>query len=131
MQVLHSRLAVLILALLVAACASTGSSNGSQAPERNAIITQEQLNQGGFANVYDAVQALHGNWLRARGADSFGQSGQVQVYMDGTRVGGVENLRSIRTVEVAYVRFYDGITAGMRWGLGHQHGVIYVSSRPE
>jgi len=44
-------------------------------------------------------------------------------------VGGVEELKYMSTEGIAYVRFFNGIQASQRWGLGHENGVIFVSSQ--
>ena len=80
--------------------------------------------------MYDAVLALHSNWLRTRGSDSFTSPTQVQVYVDGTRYGGVESLRTLPVGSVNYIQHFDGLTASARWGLDHGQGVIFVSTKP-
>jgi hypothetical protein len=52
------------------------------------------------------------------------------VYFDGIHFGGVESLRTIDLRPVTYIRFFDGIAATARWGLGHGQGAIYVSTHP-
>src|SRR3982751_457769 len=59
------------------------------------VITREQMLKGDYVTVYDAVAALHSNWLRPRGPDSFVLPSVVWVYIDGARAGGVEVLQSI------------------------------------
>lgn len=118
----------LLLSVLLSACAGTGSSaERSPNPNRD-LLTQEEIRR--HRTVYEAVDALRGTWLRPRGTGSFRNPGQVQVYQDGNRVGGVEVLRSMSPANIAYVRYYDGIAAGSRWGLGHENGVIFVSTTP-
>jgi hypothetical protein len=122
--------ALILLLLSTAACgARSGSSAGGRA-DRN-VITQEQIRQSRFNNAYEAVQALHGNWLQARGTDSFARPTAVIVYVDDTRMGGVETLRTITTASISYIRYYDGLAATGRWGMDHGQGVIYVSTRPQ
>ena len=92
------------------------------------MITLDQIREHRFTNAYEAVAALRSNWLQTRGADSFATPTTVQVYFDGTRLGGIDTLRSIGTAGIVYIRYYDGITASGRWGLDHGQGVILVSS---
>ena len=56
------------------------------------MITREQMVDGSYSTVYDAVAALRSNWLRARGPDSFVLPSIVWVYIDGARAGDVEVL---------------------------------------
>jgi hypothetical protein len=92
-------------------------------PER---LTREQMIEGHFIYVYDAVAALRSAWLNVRGTDSFGQPSQVLVYFDDVRLGGVDEMRTVTVNSVASVRHYDGVAATMRWGIGHSAGVIQI-----
>ncbi|MDB4876818.1 MAG: hypothetical protein JWM41_3264 [Gemmatimonadetes bacterium] len=95
------------------------------------VITHDQMVESRFNTVYDAVEALHGNWLQTRGADSFSSPSQVRVYLDNSLLGGITTLRDIASNSVTYVQYFDGVSATGRWGLGHGAGVIYVSSHPK
>jgi hypothetical protein len=83
-----------------------------------------------FLTAYDAVEALRSNWLQPRGPDSFTAPSEVRVYLDNTLLGGVTTLRDITVSTVSFIKYYDGITATGRWGLGHGAGVIFVSQHP-
>jgi hypothetical protein len=113
---------------VLSACAAQGRGvpRGGSAN----LISAEQITAVA-GTAYDVVRTYHPNWLRIRGPDSFARSGQVQVYFDGVRMGGVENLRGIATNGISYIRWYDGISAAATWGLDHGNGVIWVSSTPE
>ena len=93
------------------------------------MITREQILASHYQSAYDVVEALHGNWLRARGSDSFQAPGQVVVYMDNSRLGGVDQLRAIAATTVGSIRFIDAVSAQARWGVGHTQGVIYVATQ--
>lgn len=122
-------LGILVLTSAAAACASGGA--GGPRTDRN-LLTYEQIQETNRQNVYDVVESLRSNWLRSRGPTSLTQeSAEVQVYIDDTRLGGVENLRAINIAPVRYIRWFDGIAATGRWGLDHGAGVIYVSTRDE
>ncbi|HEU0076698.1 MAG TPA: hypothetical protein VFQ76_03555 [Longimicrobiaceae bacterium] len=121
---------VLLLALC-AACAPSGTRSASGPRADRNLLTAEQLRESGYINVYQAVEALRSNWLRSKGTDSFTNPTQVQVYLDNNQLGGVETLRAINTNQIAWVRYYDGLTASGRWGLGHGQGVIFVSTSPD
>jgi putative endonuclease len=131
----------MLLGLFLGGCAATAPSNTPPAASSGAatttaprpssdLITRAQLRARMYPNLYEAVRALHSGWLRERGADSFRGSTQVQVYLDGMRMGGTGALRNLSARDVEYVRRYDGNDATARWGLGHGSGVIYVSTRP-
>lgn len=126
-----------VLLALSTACASGGAAAGAsdtpaasrQRQDRN-VLTREQLLQTGHNNALEAVRALRSNWLLTKGTDSFNSPTQVQVYLDDNQYGGVDSLRGIATNQVKFIRYYDGISASARWGLGHGQGVIYVSTAP-
>jgi hypothetical protein len=122
------RMAVCLPLLLASACAGGGSPGGSNGAGRTSsdLLTQEQIRS--YTNAYQAVEALRSRWLNARGPDSFSDPSQVLVYRDDMQLGGVGSLRTVSTVDVAYIRYYNGTDASARWGPGHGSGVIYVAS---
>ena len=65
----------------------------------------------------------------SRAAPIIGKPGGVQVHLDDVHLGGVDTLREIPVIEIAYIQFFDPATASARWGLDHSHGAIYVSTR--
>ena len=81
-----------------------------------------------FANLYDVVRALRGNWLRARAAESFGKSSEMQVYLDMQRIGTVDELRTMSPMNILTVRFFDPIQASARWGMDHGAGALLVTT---
>lgn len=118
------RFAVVLLVALPLACATAGTP----ANARSDLITSEQLQARHFLNAYEAVQALHANWLFVRGVNSASTPEQVVVYEDLTRVGGVDELRSIPILTVKSIQHFDGNEATARWGIGHGAGAIQVST---
>jgi hypothetical protein len=117
-----------LISLLVSACAARAPSSATPLEDRN-TLTQAQLIENGFANAFEAVQALRPTWLQTRGASSLiAAQAQVLVYLDDTRLGGTETLRSIITPAIVAIRHIDGIAATGRWGLDHGQGVILVTT---
>jgi hypothetical protein len=123
-------LLVLLLTLFSTACASTGASTRSEAG-RSDRITQADIGETAYADVYELIMARRASWLRPRGQDSFNNSSQVQVYRDEVHIGGVETLRSIHPMEIEYVRYFDAVQASSRWGFDHGSGAIYVATRKD
>ncbi|HEV8446060.1 MAG TPA: hypothetical protein VGQ44_04550 [Gemmatimonadaceae bacterium] len=122
-----ARIAVLAAAVVVCGCASRLKAGEAR---DHGTLTKEQIAESHFNTAYDAVEALRSNWLNARGTDSFRTPSEVLVYLDNTKLGGTETLREIAANTIVYMRFYDGIAATGRWGIGHGAGVIYVSTHP-
>ena len=112
------------------ACASGSSSGSSSTKTDRSLITSEQILKHRFTNAYEAVEALHSNWLQTRGSDSFATPTPVWVYVDNVKYGTVERLREIAVTSIAYIRHYDGVAATSRWGVGHGQGVIQISTQP-
>ena len=119
------------------------------------LITREQIAGVKSSSLLDVVEALHSNWLRERmltprdrstarqdtsgkaqylaenngsGRSMPGENGGIQVYFDGTRMGGVDQLKNIRPSDVYSIRRINGVDAQARFGVGHSGGVLYVSS---
>ena len=113
--------------LLVAACASSGTS-GTRSRSDSSLITREQIDEHHFTNAYDAVAALHSNWLNSKGTDSFQSPSQIRVYVDNTFVGGIDTLRQIDANTIRGIRHYNGVQATARWGMDHGQGVIQVTT---
>lgn len=116
-------------ALVLAACGAP-NSNSSAGGGRSSELTQEDLED--YSTVLEAVQALRAGWLRERtplvlapGAGT-APANPVWVYWDGTRVGDPSYLGRVSTSQVSRVMHYDARAASVRWGVGHENGVIYV-----
>ena len=126
----RARLLLLTLVLALAAGCASGAATAGRTG-RSDLITEEQLRARGFGSVYEAVETLRSNWLRTRGSDTLaGTPTMVQVYVDNTRLGGVETLRGVSPLSVSYIQWYNANDATARWGIGHGAGVIYVSTAP-
>jgi len=142
-------LAAAVLALGGAACASSSpaaaSAGGGPKPSAT-LITADEIAKLNVLNGYEAVQKLRPAMLSQRQvASAHGQggvaadappikgtdveSGQVVVYMDGTRLGGVEQLRGITASSIATVRYYSASEAQLKWGSNHPGGAIEVVSK--
>jgi hypothetical protein len=89
------------------------------------------MDRGQWVNAYELVRNLRPRWIGTRGADTLiGRAGEVQVYVDGVRLGSVDLLRNVPTSAINRLEWVDPVSAAGRWGFGHNHGVIAVSYRP-
>lgn len=124
----NAHLLLAITLIVLSACASAASQQDERRFRDRALLTHEELNAVGYQNAYHAVETLRSHWLRPRGVDSPNTPGQVYVFLNNARLGGVETLRAFSTGEITYIRFYDAASAGARWGRDLTHGVIFVST---
>lgn len=120
-----------------------GARPGSVPPLRGRdAITQEQIREASVMNAYEAVRIYRPQWLVARAPDTFGQPinctqpvcapepgtlrETVRVYLDQQSFGRADSLRQINALSIAEIRFIAGPAATLRWGSGHNYGVIQV-----
>lgn len=120
-----TRLLGIALLLACTACGRNSSLGRPREPDR---ILRYEIEAGSYSTAYDAVQAIHPNWLRPRNADNGRVVSQIQVYVDGTKYGGLSWLKNVRASSVGSIERIDGRTATTRWGGGHSEGVLYVTS---
>ena len=138
----------------VTACASSKSSGAAAtstmttgAPKSSPnLITSDEIGRINVQNAFEAIQKLRPAMLRQRQvASANGQggmaqnapavtgtgvsSGQVVVYMDGTRLGDVEQLRQISVGSISSVRYFSASEAQTKWGSGHPGGAIEVITK--
>jgi hypothetical protein len=92
------------------------------------VITIEQLQEGGYRNALEAVEALRRTWLIER-PDGLTTQREVQVYLDNSRLGGIQSLRQVSTSDIVSIRYIDAATAINRWGVDHSQGVIMIVTR--
>lgn len=132
----HTRAAVRLLIVGIAAaalgggagCASGGTSDRPR--RRPDLITAEEMQQRQSASAYDLIQESRSTWLHVRGRDTLlGVQGEIVVMLDGARLGGIESLRQIPVMGLASIRYHTPIDASTRWGMGHAHGAIVLTSR--
>ena len=129
MNILHARVFGAAPLLLLAACASAPGARPTSAVNHS-VISVEELRASGYSDAYHVVESLRPHWLRTRGATSFAKRETVKVYLDGSLLGGPDQLRQVTTSSIASIRFLDAIEATQRWGLDHGQGAIVVSTRP-
>ncbi len=94
-------------------------------------LTGEELTDKDFNNVYEALEALRPFWLRARGPSRLDASSEVtavRVYVNGLRVGSVDELRAISPKTIRRVMFMSGPDAQARFGVGNENGAVVVET---
>ena len=122
--------AALAAALVLSACGSFGPRGSGEGGGASAALTEVDLED--YSTVMEAVQALRPGWLRERTPlvlsprSGTAPASPVWVYWDGTRLGDTSYLTRIGVSQVSRVMHYDARAASVRWGIGHENGVIYL-----
>ena len=121
----------LALALVVGACATSGERSGGD----SRLLTAEELEATGAANVFEAVQQLRPRWLRGRGGRSMDalETG-ILVYFNDSRIGSPEeSLRSMALDGITRIEYLDSARAAALpgSGSGHVEAAIMVYTRDQ
>ncbi len=122
---------VLLVALVVTACAPTTSRRVAPQPMSRAFVSAEDLSRfpGGWS-AFEALSRLRPEFLKpVPGGYANGQVLTPTVILDGIHRGGIEMLRTLRLGEVVSVRYYRSLDATTRFGPQHSGAVIEVRLR--
>lgn len=128
------RVLTLTTLAVLAACAS-GSGGAAPASETarpsSDVLTAEEIQKSTASDAYEAVRLLRSAWLRRRGVATprDPRGGEIVVYVNGVRMGGVGSLSTIRVEQVIELRYLSASDATMRYGTGHPAGAIEVRTR--
>lgn len=119
-------IAFLLLFGTLVGCATAGQSSSSQGSPN--VISQEDIQKvGEISNAYSLIRRLHPQWLQKRGRGSISNPGDIEVYVEGSRQGPPSVLRQISVMDVENITFLPPDEATMRYGSGHDNGVIQVN----
>ena len=130
---MRNRLAGLAVALLgatmLSGCASASGSATQSASGGRYVITEAELQAATERTLYEMVQRQRPTFLRSRQvrSNTTPVPEPVHVFVDGTRVEGLESLRLFIPKNVKEVRFYEPSEANVRFGTGHHGGLIAVT----
>lgn len=130
MAALTRSVSLVLLLLLAAACGSPPNLETGPMPRRSDSnrLSRDEVVATNTSTAFDAIRMLRPNWLRKRGAMSVTQSSDIMVYLDNVQIGGLGTLQSIPVNSITSLQFLDAPTATQRWGTGHPHGAILVST---
>lgn len=127
--------AALVLLPFIAALPACGGSSGSTAaPRRDTRALSEfeiqEARSQGVASLYQLVATRKPNWLSTARSLTTGRTAQVvTVWMDGVRLGGPDQLRTIPLSVVVAVRYLTPSEAQAALGLDNLGGAIVVTSQ--
>lgn len=123
----------LSVALTAGACApattsgsgtASGTASGTTRPSP-IRISKAEINATSASSAYDVVSQLHPDWLRPPRSSLAGTLGAtktaatsvraplVLVYLDGVRLGGVDELRSLSASSVMSIEYADSNRVAM------------------
>jgi hypothetical protein len=114
----------------VASCTSSGATARPPSTSRS-VITRAEIDASNVSTAFDAVERLRPNFLRSHGPTSVRQaSGPLaRVYVDGSSMGGIDQLRGIAAGVVESIEYLPARDATTRFGTGHEGGAIMVLTR--
>lgn len=109
------------------------------------VIERDEMIESGGTNAYEVVRSLRKEWLIPRGVNSFRESARgtagfdeetvvipgadhIIVYYDNARLGGTQYLVEVGVEPLASIEFISPSAATFRWGTGHAHGVILLTT---
>jgi hypothetical protein len=117
-----------LLVTLTASCGTSGAS-GRRSTRDARVLLAEEIRGTSASNLLDAIRARRPEWLIKRGQNSVNFEGDIVVYVDNVALGGPDALRSIDVQSIQMVRFMTASEAQLRYGVGHTHGAIVVTTR--
>ena len=125
-------LAVTLPLLLMALSACASANRRSQPLSDPDFIERDEIDESTSSTAYDLILAARPLWLQTRGLANLRQAAgeeDIVVYMDNARLGARESLRRVPLASVQYLQFFNAREATLRWGGGHLHGAILVSTQ--
>ncbi len=114
---------MLVVVIFAALGCAAGTQGGSRSTSSRNVISAEQLANSLDRDVYDVIRRLRPAWLRPRG------NLVALAFVDNTRLGDLEQLRSIAVEIVQEVRYYSATDATTRFGTGYPGGVVQVITK--
>jgi len=143
---------LVLASLALATVVTSGEAQSKKVKRDKKLITAEEVAEAGVNTAYEAVQKLRSDWLRQgqrqmtvysraeRGTES-PRAGQetgslgdasdsrgvkLAVFVDGTELGGVEELQQIQSNRIEELRFLSASDAQQQYGSRYAAGVIQV-----
>jgi hypothetical protein len=139
----------LVLALLaLATVAVSGEAQSKKIKRDKKLITAEEVAEANVNTAYEAVQKLRSDWLRQgqRQMTVYGRTGRagetavqdaagtlnepgavkLAVFVDGTELGGPEELQRIPSNRIEEMRFLSGSDAQQQYGSRYAGGLIQI-----
>lgn len=106
----------------------------AQRRDRNLITAEEIAAEKSQSVLYEIVKVLRPQWFRTGGARQMSGSGSSAtttvpiLYIDGVRMDAHQLMNSIPPDRVKEVKYLAARDAHLRYGMGHEAGVIEVTT---
>jgi len=101
----------------------------------NGPITAEQIRSSPARTLSELLRELRPRWVRERGTEillpngsELAATGGVQVYLNGTLIGGLQALDKVPIDAVTEIQFMDGQSAALRYGAAAEEGAILLTT---
>jgi hypothetical protein len=123
----------LVLAPATYGCASAPPEMSMRTKSTSAaLLTGEEIRRNHIDNAYDAVRRLRPTFLSTRGPTSVigAPRHDIVVIVNGLVYGGVEELRSLRSNEIAWMRRLSAAEAYIKIGHPAPSGGIELRLEP-
>ena len=115
------------------ACGPAPVSNDPFAGRRRTVLLQDEISSSRSlgATAYDLIAQLRPEYLRNRGTVSINKQVQATavVYVDGTKFGELESLRSVSAEHIFRVDYLSASDATTRFGSDHVGGAILITTK--
>ena len=122
----------LVVASLTSGCASAPPEVSVRTRNTSsALLTGDEIRRNRIDNAYDAVRRLRPTYFNTRGPTSINAPrGGIVVIVNGLLFGGVEELRSVPTAEITWVRRLTAAEAYIKVGRPAPNGGIELRLDP-
>ena len=123
-----------LLMTLLVSCVASASAPGAGSGRLGDpnLLTRDEIDGSSARTAYELVQSERPQWLVTRGLTNLAQAvgaEDIVIYLDNARLGNRETMRRVTLGAVQYLRFFRAPEATQRWGGGHLHGAILISTR--
>jgi hypothetical protein len=122
-----AHLAICCAIAAITACASQrGPDTGAAPSSALGVMTQSEIFESRATTAYDAIARKRPMFLVSK--VDLAPNAEREVYLNGVRLGGLNELRLIPAKEVKEIRFVRAIDGGA-YGVGRSGGAILIISK--
>jgi len=120
----------LLIGVLVSFSACIQNMGQARPARSTGDITRADLDDASYTSAHHAIERLRPSWLRRHGARTLSNPDpRPVVWVDGIRLGRIEELLNIRAETVEIISLLSPIDATTRFGTGHASGALVVRTR--